>query len=223
MRNVLFIVYHFPPESDAGVHRSVRFVNLLPELGYKPIVLTVDDAEHKARGCKIDEALMNDVPTDTIILRAPSAFDYAKRDRLMQKRLFRFSWFLNYKKWWESAAGWAGANSGAYNMAKQAVKEHDIKVIYTSSAPFAPMEMAYRLKQETGVKWVADLRDPYTDAYANMFPSKFHWKKQRKWEAKMFRLADKLVVNTPEVKKLYLKRGLVTENKIEVLTNGYLR
>ena len=219
MEKVLFITYHFPPESDAGVHRSINFARMLPEFGYQPVVLTVDTSELERRGCKIDEALLEKVPADTIVLRAPSHFNYDKRDRLMQKRLFRFAWMFNYKKWWESAAGWIDP---AYEIAKKAIAEHNIKTVYTSSAPFATMELAIRLKNELGVNWVADCRDPFTDAYANRFPTRFHWNSRRKWEARTFCQADMLVVNTPEVKKLYLKRKLTTPEKIEVLTNGYL-
>jgi hypothetical protein len=77
------------------------------------------------------------------------------------------------------------------------------------------------LQKKTGVKWIADLRDPFTDAYAWLFPSKIHWLFARKIEASLLSKADLLIVNTNEVKKLFLKRGIGTEDSIRVITNGY--
>lgn len=219
MKPVLLIAYFFPPETDAGVHRSIRFAKLLPEFGYQPIVLTVDADELKARGARIDQDLLKQLPENLEIIRVPSQFDFARQNRLMQKRIFRFTWYFQYSKWRESAEGWI---KNAYHFAKKAIEKHKIKIVYTSVAPLASMDLALRLKRELGVKWVADMRDPFTDAYAYRFPSKRHWLQQRQWEAATFPQADKLIVNTPEVKRLYLKRGLVPENKITVLTNGYL-
>ena len=77
------------------------------------------------------------------------------------------------------------------------------------------------LKEKLGIKWVADLRDPFTDAYAWDFPSKFHWYYSRRFERKVFSVADKLILNTTETRDLYLKRKLTTEAKSICLTNGF--
>ena len=38
MRRVLFLAYHFPPIGGAGVQRSIRFIRLLRDFGYEPVV-----------------------------------------------------------------------------------------------------------------------------------------------------------------------------------------
>jgi hypothetical protein len=83
------------------------------------------------------------------------------------------------------------------------------------------MLLGKMLKKRLGIKWVADLRDPFTDAYAWDFPSKFHWRARRRFEKRVFTTADKLILNTPETRKLYLRRGLTTEEKSACLTNGF--
>lgn len=219
-KKVLFIAFHFPPESDAGVYRSINFVRHLRSFGYEPVVLTVTEEDIQERGARLDHDLLQKLPEGIEIIRTSSGFPYAKRDALMQKRLFRFAWLLNYSKWREHAVRWVDV---ALEQAKALVKKHNIELVYTSSAPYTAMELGLRLKQEMGIKWVADLRDPFTDAYANTFPSKFHFNAMRKWEKRVFSQADRLIVNTPEVKRLYLERGLTTPDKISHLTNGFLK
>jgi hypothetical protein len=39
MKNVLFIVYYFPPMGGSGVQRPLKFVKYLRKFGWNPIVL----------------------------------------------------------------------------------------------------------------------------------------------------------------------------------------
>ncbi|MEX2397440.1 MAG: hypothetical protein WD491_10455, partial [Balneolales bacterium] len=38
-RNVLFIVYYFPPMGSSGVQRPLKFVKYLREFGWNPIII----------------------------------------------------------------------------------------------------------------------------------------------------------------------------------------
>jgi hypothetical protein len=42
MRRVLFIAYLFPPIANSGTRRSLAFANHLPDLGWEPLVLTLE-------------------------------------------------------------------------------------------------------------------------------------------------------------------------------------
>ena len=76
------------------------------------------------------------------------------------------------------------------------------------------------LRWSCGVHWIADLRDPYTDGYQWHWPSKFHWLLSRVWERIALRSCDKVIVNTPEVERLYLRRKLVRAENVRVITSG---
>ncbi|MGB0347937.1 MAG: glycosyl transferase, partial [Balneolaceae bacterium] len=39
MKNVLFIVYYFPPMGGSGVQRPLKFAKYLREFGWNPIIL----------------------------------------------------------------------------------------------------------------------------------------------------------------------------------------
>lgn len=218
MEKILFVAYQFPPRGGPGVQRSTALVKYLREFNYDPVVLTVREEDIRKGGYTIDSSLLTAVPAGIHIVRTPSYEPIERINSLTRLRLFRFAWALNFRKYWERSAAWP---EEVYAEAAKLVRAHGIKLVYTTSGPYSSMLLGRRLQQELGLKWVADLRDPYTDAYAWQFPSKLHWKKQRRWEEEMFALPDKLVVNSPAVKRLYLQRKLVPEHKITVITNGY--
>jgi hypothetical protein len=127
-------------------------------------------------------------------------------------------WFLFYPFFWEKQALWPFT---VYRQAASLIKAGNIETVYTSSGPFSSLLLGYLLKKRLKVNWVADMRDPFTDAYAWSFPSKLHWYFARFIEKKILSAADRLIVNTPEVAKLYAKRGISTPARIRVITNGF--
>lgn len=215
---VLFIAYQFPPRGGPGVQRSTRFVEHLSGFGVDPVVLTVDPEEYRKAGETLDPTLLDRIPPDTKIVRTPSYQHLSFIKWATRFKIFRLCWFFGYSWLWERTARWPGK---VFPIAKQLVEQQNCKTVYTSSGPFSVLFLGRRLKKELGVKWIADLRDPFTDAYAWHFPSKMHWLIARRIEKKLLSEADILIVNTPEVKKWFLKRGISSENKIRVITNGY--
>mgnify|MGYP001174917625 CR=1 FL=1 len=137
---------------------------------------------------------------------------------LKKFKLYRLFWFFLYPIFWESSVLWS---IFSYKRAKKTIFENNIKLVYTTSGPFSSMILGFLLKRNLKIKWVADLRDPLTESYFWDFPSKIHWYLCRLFERYIFKKPDSLIVNTEEVKKLYLKRKLVAENKITVINNGF--
>ena len=43
---ILFIAYHFPPDAAVGALRTQKFVKYLPQYGWQPFVLTVEDRHY---------------------------------------------------------------------------------------------------------------------------------------------------------------------------------
>lgn len=218
MVNVLFIAYQFPPRSGAGVHRSLNFVKHLRQYGYNPIVFTIDEKSIRSETSQIDPALMNQLPPDLIVVRTPS-YSIGPAARFLQKiKLHSFFWVFVPPFCWEWSTPWAFFS---FFKARRTIKEHNIKLVYTSCGPFSPMMLGFFLKKFAGVKWVADMRDPFTDAYMWIFPTKLHWRLSRLWERFFFSKPDQMIVNTEEVRKLYIQRRLIAPEKIVSLTSGF--
>lgn len=217
IEKVLFIAHHFPPMGGPGVYRSLQLVKNLPSNGYNPIVVTISLEDIKASGYPEDPTLLIEIENLNII-RVPTSEPKNLKRFLTRLRIFRLFWFFLYPLFWESSALWPFA---AYKHCKRLIKNNEIKLIYTSSGPYSSLLLGFLLKFNLRVKWVADLRDPFSDAYAYVWPSKLHWYFSRSLERFVLRYADKVIVNTPEVEKLYLKRKLVKRDKITYVTNGY--
>jgi hypothetical protein len=218
VEKVLFIAFHFPPRGGPGVHRSLNFVNHLRSCGYEPVVLTVTEEDLRKGNYEWDESLKTRIPKDMEVHRCSSGENFFLRRVLMKLRLFRLFWFFLYPFFWERTAGWPRA---AMPRALELIQQHNISLVYTSSAPFASAWLGYRLKKKTGIRWVADLRDPFTDGYQWDFPSRMHWLFMRRMEKRTLNMADHLVVNTPEVRKLMLEKGILNAEKISAITNAY--
>ena len=215
---ILFIAYQFPPQGGPGVHRSIRFVKHLPESGILPIVLTRDVASVENGHYPVDKSLMEKIPAHIQIIRVPSDEKRKLRTVLMKFRLYGIFWWLFYKKLWEPSVSWS---QKAIDPAKKIISENNIRLIYTSSAPFTALELGYALKKQTGVKWIADLRDPWCDAFTWQWPSERHWKMDTEKEKELLNFADKIIVVTQEMKRLLIKKGIGNEYKIEVVYNGF--
>jgi hypothetical protein len=61
LKKILIITPHFPPSNLAAVHRSRLFAKHLPSFGWKPIILTVDEAYYEE---KLDHNLAKLLPED---------------------------------------------------------------------------------------------------------------------------------------------------------------
>ncbi len=215
---VLFVAYQFPPAGGPGVQRSIKFVRTLRNCNYEPVVLTIDTEDIKKMGGKMDESLAGLIPAQTQIIRVSSYQSFNLNKVLNTLRVYRLFWYLLYPFFWEKSALWPWR---VYKQAKTIVSDNNIRLVYTTSGPFSSLILGYLLKRKLKIKWVADLRDPYTDGYQWSFPSKLHWYTMRRLERFIFSKVDQLIVNTEEVKKLYLKRNLIKADKINVITNGY--
>tara|TARA_B100000795_G_scaffold204361_1_gene157962 strand:- start:6235 stop:6891 length:657 start_codon:yes stop_codon:yes gene_type:complete len=218
MEKVLFIAYNFPPMGGPGVHRSLKFVTNLRNFGYDPIVLTTRKEDVYSNMHSVDKSLLNDVPVDIRIDRLKAYDTLPIFSFLSRLKLYRIFWYLVFPLLWERDVLWPILN---YQKIKKIASENDIKLVYTSSGPFSTLWLGYFLKTFNGLKWIADLRDPCTDGYGFPFPSKVHWYMARRIEKWILGKCDHLIVNTNEVRSLYIKRKIMKKENISTIISGY--
>lgn len=215
-KNVLIITPFFAPESHAAVFRAFKLVKYLKRFGWNPIVLTVD----KNYVYQTDPGLLNEIP-DVPIYRAryiePTIRGFRMclggRDRSYaasqvssnssktfqpsivsppQKRLSKlYQYLLN--RWIQVPDRYVTWERSAVKYGTRLIKEYNISIIYTTCLPFTTNRIGYRLKKKTGVRWVADFRDPLT--YAKKLISDYLpvFVKQKQIEIDTFKNADVIV------------------------------
>ncbi|NLJ28327.1 MAG: glycosyltransferase family 4 protein [Deltaproteobacteria bacterium] len=90
MKRILIIAFHFPPDAAVGGVRPAKFAKYLPEFGWEPYVLTVDQSAYE----RIDTSRMNASLSGMIIRRVqlvPSPLELLERIRYAGKSLTLFA------------------------------------------------------------------------------------------------------------------------------------
>jgi glycosyltransferase involved in cell wall biosynthesis len=230
---VLIITYYWPPSGGAGVQRWLKFTKYLPSSGWLPVILTIDPA-YAAYPSK-DESLYGEVPLDVEVYRtrAVNYFSFYNRDQSkiphagfasgsgkgsknLIGRFIRGNFFIP-----DPRRGW---NRYAYHMAIRLIISQNISHIITTSPPHSTQLIGLRLKHRfPHIKWVADMRDPWTDIYYyEMFkPSLPARLVDRKMERHVLARADRIITVGHTLASLLSGKGENISGKMNILPNGF--
>ncbi|MGM0529512.1 MAG: glycosyltransferase [Bacteroidota bacterium] len=232
-KKILIITYYWPPCGGAGVQRWLKFTKYMPEFGWEPYVLTVDP-DH-AQYPAIDESLEKDINPSLKVYKtkALNYFLLGEASRSPEKvisgsaidnnniknriaRFIRGNFFIP-----DPRKGW---NRYAVNRALELISEEDIKYVVTTSPPHSTQLIGLKLKSIfPAIKWIADLRDPWTDIYYykqfyGTIPARIY---DRRLEKKVLRRADKIITVGESLAGLFMSKDASVQKKITVITNGY--
>ena len=213
MRKVLMIANQFPPMGGSGVQRSVKFVKYLRNFGYEPVVFT-----RKEKGLVLkDETLSRDIPEGTEVIRtAPFDFTEWKSIFKIPGKVLGLKVFIPDSAWLWSVI--------SRKRAVKAITDMNIKIIYTTSAPYSDHLLGLYIKKRfPGITWVADFRDEWTNNPYTLDNPRwwFRTSKEKKMEAEVLRKADALIANTPVMKRNFVENNNLDTDNFFVIPNGY--
>jgi glycosyltransferase involved in cell wall biosynthesis len=233
VKKVLIITYYWPPSGGSGVQRWLKFVKYFRDFGIEPIVLTV--APEFAALPNIDESLEHEIPLGIEVhkTRAKSPFGFYKKIKKgavpnsgfagegkanLFDNLFRFirgNFFIP-----DARIGW---NKFALEKARELIQLHGIDTIITSSPPHSTQLIGLQLKKEFKIKWLADLRDPWTEIYYNKLLFRTNWAKKidYRYEQTCLQNADTLIVVSEDIKRRFGEARDTILEKIHVIPNGF--
>ncbi len=235
MQKVLVITYYWPPSGGAGVQRWVKLCRYLPNFGIQPIVLTVDP-DHASYPV-LDQSLECEISPDLEVYRTKSFEPLQIYERLVGKKNVPTAGFSNVDKKKLSTRiaarirstlfipdprkGW---NKYAFEKAKELINTQQIDKIVTTGPPHSTHLIGLKLKNELGIEWTADMRDPWTDIYyyKDLHHTKRSGQKDKRLELEVLSYADRVICANSELKTLLLQRSTtLDQDKFHVLTNGY--
>jgi glycosyltransferase involved in cell wall biosynthesis len=234
MKKILIITYYWPPSGGAGVQRWLKFSKYLPEFGYQPIVLTVDE-EH-ASYAQLDYSLLQEISPELSVHKTKTFEPYNLYRKLTNKKEIPYGGFSNQKRvtFFEKLTRFIrgnlfipdprkGWNRYALKKAFELIQSQKIEVVITSGPPHSTHLIGRKLKERTGIRWIADFRDPWTDIYyyKSLYHSKLATRFDQYLEKSVLTGADKIITVSEEVGKLLLKKIPGHEEKIAVIPNGY--
>jgi glycosyltransferase involved in cell wall biosynthesis len=233
MNKVLIVTYYWPPSGGAGVQRWLKFAKYLPEFGWEPIILTVDPLY--AAYPVIDYSLKYELPSDLVVHTTPATdwFSLYKKDKsriptagfansadnTLKGKLLRFirgNFFIP-----DPRKGW---NKYAFKKASDLIETEGIKHIITTSPPHSTQLIGLKIKKKyPEIKWIADLRDPWTDIYYynQFYPTLLSKLIDADYEKQVLKDADKIITVGSSLKYSFALKVKEIENKIEVITNGF--
>lgn len=247
---ILLISYHFPPSNEVGGLRIANFAKNLYLYGWRTYVLTIEDKylkkidTERLNNIRV-EKIFKTGKLPTIIQ------GYLKLKRLyfsfLQRRLVTLEELEN--KYGQSNTNISGSQSEkitrrlkrylfsfltlpdternwilpAVIRAVREIKRNKIACILTSSPPYSVHLIGLLVKIITGVKWVADYRDPWTiGGSKKLFATSALSIKIERWlEQKVIQKSDAVITNTDMLCNAF--KNLCQElqkKKISCITNG---
>jgi glycosyltransferase involved in cell wall biosynthesis len=232
VKNVLIITYYWPPAGGPGVQRVLKFAKYLQDYDWQPYILTVKNGEFPA----MDDSLLDDVPEGIKIFKTfnpePAVLYKLASGRKDSEPIPTFVLNPDDKDTIiEKTAKWIRANIfipdakvawriTAVRKGMSIIKCNTIDLIFSSSPPQTTQLIANQLARKSGLPWVADFRDPWTDAF---------WQKEMKQTTlvKYFdrRLEQKILHNCTAVVTVSEKLADLFRNKAQnsyhIIPNGF--
>ena len=231
MKKVLIITYYWPPSGGAGVQRVLKFAKYLPQFGWEPHILTVENGDAPI----IDESLLEDIPKECKVYKT-SAFEpyniYKKFTGKTQDEKIPYDVMLNKKpSLKEKISLWIRLNlfvpdakiawiPSAVKKAVDIIKNENIDLIFSSSPPHTVQLIAKKAAKKTGLKWISDYRDPWMEMLHNQQNNRFFLTKlfDSHLEKKSLKTADRVITISKGIVEDFNKK---VNNNYHIIPNGY--
>lgn len=232
LHKVLIISYYWPPSGGAGVQRWLKFVKYLRSFGWEPVIYTPENPEYPS----IDESLAKDIPEGIEVVKIPIWEPYQFYKKLIGagKNERINAGFLSEKKrpgLAERFSIWLRGNffipdarkfwiKPSVKFLTNYLKIHPVDALISTGPPHSMHMIALGVKRNTGLPWLADFRDPWTniDFYHELMLSKWADRKHHRQELSVLKAADEVVVISNSMKADFLK---IYDRGYTVITNGF--
>lgn len=230
VKKVLIISYYWPPSGGSGVQRWLYFVKYLRSYGWEPIVYTVDGGEYPYT----DEGLSAHIPQGISVMKRKIWEPYSiyrwltgSTEKINPSHMVTTSKssFVTKMSMWlrgnlfipDPRIFWV---LPSVRFLKKYLKSNPVDLIVSTGPPQSMHLIARALKRNTGIKWLADFRDPWTQIYffeqlkLSLMAKAVH----RYLEKSVLKEADAITTVSRNC-KLGLEK--IVNRPIQVITNGY--
>ncbi len=191
--------------------RCLKIAKYLRQFGWEPVIYTAADAHYPS----IDPTNERDVPPDATILRQPIWEPYYIYKRLTGKppdanvnNVFYVQdgspGFMHHFSVWmrsnffipDARAAWIAPS---VRFLRRYLRQHPVDAIFSDGPPHTNTRIATLLKQHTGIPWLADFQDPWTqvDYFAMLRLTPWGRRRHERMEQEAFRWADRITIVSP--------------------------
>lgn len=196
-QNLILLAYYYLPDNTSGVQRATRLAKYLPANGSHCYVV-----------CSSHAGTLADAP-DVVHVPKADAPPGARRQSRLAETIQRFLPYNEQLPWVPHAVA----------AASELIRRSNVAAVISTSPPVATHLAALRLKQQHGLKWVADLRDPILGnpgrarAWATPYDKALQWL--------IFKNADAIIAVTDTVAEEWRSRYPKWAHKFHVIWNGF--
>ncbi|MGL1886550.1 MAG: glycosyltransferase family 4 protein [Reichenbachiella sp.] len=231
-KRVLIISYYWPPSGGGGVQRWLKFAKFLPGYDWEPVIFTPENPDFELK----DESLNKDVADSLEVIRFPiwepfgvykkllgkSKQSNLKQGVVIEKAQMSFGeklaiWVRGNMFFPDSRRFWV---KPSVNYLTDYIERAQVDVVITTGPPHSMHLIGLGLKQRTGVKWICDFRDPWSDwdLLDKLKTSSLVKYMHTRLEKKVVDAADLVLTCTPNMRKLFSSK--VPAHKVKMITNG---
>jgi hypothetical protein len=246
MKSVIIVAHGFPPEGSAGVYRPLRFVRHLPQMGWRPIVVSCE----KSAFHRYDPGLLALIPPETEIRRVRGrdlwqSFQTKRAMRLQQKlaldrgamregshATFDTPTRSLLRQIARTLEAWCYHPDMEMGWIRPAVRETvrlcahaPVDVIWATAGPVSAFVVAHRASRRTGVPYVLDFRDAWTITGNDFEALRPLWatRRDRHNLHRMLKGARAVIFRYHEEAECFWRAyaGALDASKIHIIPNGY--
>ncbi len=222
MKNVLFIVYYFPPMGGSGVQRPLKFVKYLREFGWNPIVICPEPGAYQFFDETFEEEL-DKLNLEIHRVKGGTLFhimgggrkstglitgNFAKSLRWISNRIY----FPDNKKGWIKPA---------LETAEKILKERKINLVFSTAPPFSNHIIGKRIKDKFGIPLVTDYRDLFVENQFYKRLSESDFRKRKELENSWLEKSDGIAVLDNHAKSIIEKKENYIDLNIKVIPHGF--
>ena len=231
-RKVLIITYYWPPAGGITVLRCLKIAKYLRDFGWEPVIYTASNAQYPY----LDPDNHRDIPEGITVLRHPIFEPLHLFKRLSGRKATdpltnvvhvrdktpkladRFGIWVRANFFIPDARAFWIRPSIRY--LKAYLKQHPVDAIFSDGPPHTNTVIACELKKATGIPWLADFQDPWTqvDYYPLLGIKGRADRKHRDMEQEVFKTADAMTIASPSWKTDLESIGA---KNVDVLYYGY--
>ncbi len=235
MKKVLFITYFWPPSGKATLHWPLKIIKHLPEYGWQPTVLTVDEDTFSQK----DESLLKEVPPSVEVVKSKSlepftlyrSFIGKKKDEQLiasetistetKSLAHRISIWIRMNLFIPDArVGWY---LSAVKTGSQVLKGSNFSAIISLGPPHSVHLIGMKLSKKYNLPHFPVFIDPWVDIiyYRNFKRSWLTLKLDNYLEKKVMLNSKRIIFVTNSTNEDYIKKYSFLKNKTDVLYWGY--
>jgi glycosyltransferase involved in cell wall biosynthesis len=235
MKNVLFITYFWPPSGKASLHWPLAMIRHLPEHGWQPVVLTVDEDTFSQR----DESLLGSIDPALRVVKTASNDPFELYRKFLGKKSdaplvasetismtntdlrHRIAVWIRMNLFVPDARiGWFFS---AVRGGTSIIRSQKIDAIVSNGPPHSAHLIGKYLSRKFSIPHIPVLIDPWVDIayYRGFTRSRATLALDNYFERSVFAHASRVVFVTDSAREAYVKKYPSIQRKASVLYWGY--